>query len=186
MVILDAQISDVDSMELLRTIRNTKHTPILVITTSLKPTEIATLYRTGADVCIEKPVNLDICTAQAEALILLYLAADMNLGRYSLVIHGEELIISPRCRQAMVGGKPLSLTRKEFDLFYCLARHPGQVFSREQLYNHVWGADLAVAVDEAVKTYIKRLRKKLAAVGKNYIQTEWGIGYKFVLLDCEG
>ncbi len=75
------------------------------------------------------------------------------------------------------------MTRKEFDIFLCLASSPGQVFSREQLYDCIWGEGPAIAIDEAVKTQIKRLRGKLALAGKNYIQTEWGIGYKFVLSD---
>ena len=73
------------------------------------------------------------------------------------------------------------MTRKEFDLLYCLASYPGQVFSLEHLYAHVWNDTSAIAVDEIVKSQIKSLRKKLAAVGKNYIQNEWGVGYKFVL-----
>nr|WP_243154143.1 winged helix-turn-helix domain-containing protein [Pseudoflavonifractor sp. 60] len=83
----------------------------------------------------------------------------------------------------MVDGKPLELSRKEFDLLHCLAAYPGQVFSRGQIYSHIWDDEPTVAVDEAVKSLIKKLRKKLATVDKDYIQNMRGVGYKFVLPD---
>ncbi|MFQ7451563.1 MAG: winged helix-turn-helix domain-containing protein [Flavonifractor plautii] len=60
-----------------------------------------------------------------------------------------------------------------------LASHPGQVFTREQLYTRIWRCDSDFNVDEAVRSHIKFLRRKLASSGKEYIQTVWGIGYRF-------
>lgn len=85
--------------------------------------------------------------------------------------------------QVIVDGKFLELTRKEFDLLHCFAKHPGQVLSREQLYDYIWNDEPAVAVDEAVKSLIKKLRKKLASVNKFYIQNTRGVGYRLVLPD---
>jgi len=180
LIILDTQLSDINSMELLRTIRNTKHTPILTLTESLSIEDKTSLIRAGADACIEKPVNLDICVAQANSLIQLYIAADINYGEHNPVIHGEELIISPRYRRVTVEGTTLELTRNEFDLLYFMAGHSEQIFSCEQLYEQVWTDGAAVVVDDIVKSQIKRLRKKLALMGKDYIQNERGVGYKFV------
>ena len=73
----------------------------------------------------------------------------------------------------------MELTRKEFDLLFCLARHPGQVLSREQLYNLVWTEDNAINVDDVIKTHIKTLRKKLSQADTEYIQNVWGVGYRF-------
>jgi len=160
-----------------------RHTPILILS---EPSSIETqiaLFHSGADAYVEKPLNLDICAVQAEALIRLYLATDMNCGLHSPVIQEEGLIINPRYRQVKIDGKPLVLTRKEFDLFHCLASCPGQVFSCEQLYNHVWTDESAIEVDQAVRSQIKRLRRKLSLIGKDYIQNEWGVGYKFILSD---
>lgn len=184
LVILDVQPTDANSMELLRTIRNTKHTPILALTDPLNSEDIVTLFRAGADACLEKPLDIEVCAAQANALINLYVESDINHNQHKPVVHGSEFIISPRYRQVMIDGKPLELTRREFDLLHCLASSPKQVFTCEQLYDHVWGDDSAIAVDNIVKSQIKRLRKKLSQIGKDYIQTEWGVGYKFVLLDC--
>lgn len=96
------------------------------------------------------------------------------------LIFGTYLTIDPCCRQVYLHGESLSLTRKEFDLLYYLASNPGQVFSKEQLYHHVWHDFSALEGEDTVKTHIKTLRKKLGPVGKSCIQNIWGIGYKFV------
>ena len=75
--------------------------------------------------------------------------------------------------------RAIQLTRREFDLLYLLASRPGQVFSREQLYSHIWNADTEFGVDEAVRFQIKSLRKKLTRTRGSYIQTVRGIGYRF-------
>ena len=71
----------------------------------------------------------------------------------------------------------IELTRKEFDLLYLMASHPGQVFTRNQLYSKVWDDDCTVNVDDSVKAHIKTLRKKL--LDADYIQNVWGVGYRF-------
>ena len=180
LVILDVQPADANSMELLRTIRNTKHTPILVLTDPLDSEDIVTLFHAGADACLEKPVDIPICAAQARALIRLYFDGDNRHERHSTISFGSELIINPRYRQVMVDGKNLELTRKEFDLLHCLASYPRQVFSLEHLYAHVWDDEFAVSGEETVRVHIRTLRKKLTALGKDFIQNTWGVGYKFV------
>lgn len=185
LVILDTQLSDMDSVGMLQTMRGSKHTPILLLIDSLQNNKIVEFLHAGADTYIEKPVNIEICVAQATALIQRYVDDGINNEQHKPIVHGSDLIISPRYRQVMVNGKSLSLTRKEFDLLHCMASYPNQVFSCEQLYNHVWNDESAVAVDEVVKSQIKRLRKKLTSIGKDYIQNEWGVGYKFVLPKCK-
>nr|WP_305149539.1 winged helix-turn-helix domain-containing protein [Enterocloster bolteae] len=88
-------------------------------------------------------------------------------------------MIDPELRQATLKGESLNLTRKEFDLLFCLAEHAGQVLSREQLYGYVWSQDIQYNVDEQVKAHIKALRKKMTPAGKEYIKNVWGIGYRF-------
>ena len=88
-------------------------------------------------------------------------------------------MIDPTGRQVSLNGAQLNLTRKEFDLLFCLASHAGQVLSREQLYQMVWDENSAYNVDETVKAHIKSLRKKLTPAGAEYIKNVWGIGYRF-------
>lgn len=126
LVILDVQPADTNSMELLRTIRNTKHTPILVLTDPLNAEDIVTLFHAGADACLEKSVDIPICVAQARALIRLYFDGDNRHERHSTISFGSELIISPRYRQVMVDGKNLELTRKELICSTALPAIPGR------------------------------------------------------------
>lgn len=185
LVMLDCQFAMANGMELLRTIQNTKHVPILIFTASLSPKEKVALFHAGADACVEKPLDIDVCVAQAKALIQLYTETNTYPRNYDIISFGSELVISPRFRQVFVEGKALVLTKKEFDLLHFFAKAPRQVFTRAQLYDHVWDGEPTVGVDEIVKTHIKTLRKKLAFTGKKYIHTVWGSGYKFVLENTE-
>lgn len=92
---------------------------------------------------------------------------------------GKDLVIDPQTRQVLLNGQDLQLTRKEFDLLLCLASNPGQVFSREQLYDQVWDEHSAYNVDDVVKAQIKLLRQKLSTTGRDYIKNVWGVGYCF-------
>lgn len=90
-------------------------------------------------------------------------------------------MINPTYRQVSLEGNWLNLTRKEFDLLYFLASSPGQVFTREQIYRNVWHGETDYHVDEAVKSSIKALRKKLNPASKEYIENVRGVGYRFVV-----
>lgn len=182
LIILDISLEIMDRIGFLQTMRSLLHSPILVVDQELSSEKRVALFQAGADACIEKPVDLDVCVAQARSLLQLYKGSK---GHCRPLTFGSELIISRCHRQVLVEGKPLQLTRKEFDLLHCLASSPGQVFSREQLYAHVWDEVCPVGGDETVKVHIKTLRKKLASAGKKYIQNVWGIGYKFVLSESE-
>lgn len=98
LVILNMQFTGMDSMEMLQTMRHIKHTPILVLTAPLNAKEIVDILHTGADTYLEKPLSMEICVAQAKALMRLYLNADMNHNHYRPIIRGQKLIISPRYR----------------------------------------------------------------------------------------
>ena len=97
--------------------------------------------------------------------------------RYATTFPG--LSILPDQRRILVEGKEIYLTHHEFDMMLFLARHPGQVFTREQLYEAVWD-DIPVSVDAKVECMVYSIRKILRAyTDRQYIQTVWGVGYKF-------
>lgn len=180
LLIIDLQMSNVGNAELVRVFRAAKHSPILALSESLEIQEKLVLFHTGVDVFLEKPVNADICTAQVNALIRLYSEADEELEKPIPIAFGTSLVITPRYRQVLVQGTSIDLTRIEFDLLYFMAKHPRQVFSREDLYNYVWGDYYGQGGDETVKSHIKALRKKLSGLGQGIIETAWGVGYKFI------
>lgn len=185
LIILDAELSVRDDRELLHAIREVKHMPIMVIDNFLSKKEKVTLFHAGASAFIEKPLDIEICIAQANALIQLCTEVDKEQDCPDAITLGTKLLICPRYRQVIVDGKILSLTRKEFDLLYFFAKSPKQVFSRVQLYEQVWNEDCSLGVDEIIKAHIKSLRKKLSFTGQEYIQTVWGTGYKFVMDNSE-
>ena len=96
------------------------------------------------------------------------------------IAYGTEFVIDPEFRTVFLKGKPIKLSRREFDLLFFLASHDKRVFSKQQLYEQVWGYEPRFSVDEAVKSCIKHLRQKLGPPGKDYVQSVRGIGYRFV------
>jgi DNA-binding response OmpR family regulator len=90
------------------------------------------------------------------------------------------LRIDPERRDVRMATRPVELRPKEFDLLLALARHPGQVFSREQLLNSVWGYDFE-GFSRTVDVHVQHIRDKLQAAGggSGWIHTVWGVGYKF-------
>ena len=91
----------------------------------------------------------------------------------------QELVIDIKSYTVTLRGKPIICTPKEIEILYMLASNPGQVFTREQLLNRVWGYDFA-GETRTVDTHIKRIRAKLDNTGLNWsIKTIYGVGYKF-------
>lgn len=176
LVITDLRISGVDNLEMIRILRLTKLLPILAIGTSLKCDDLVALYRAGLGSYMEYPIDVEICAAQAEALIRLYLEAEDKSRKQDTLAFGKSLIISPQYRQVLIEGRQINLTRKEFDLLLYLAQHPHQVFNAGQLYEQVWDEPL-VSGDSTVIVHVNTLRKKL---GIKVIETMRGFGYRFI------
>lgn len=180
LIMLDLQLSDIDKAEMIRIIRIMQHIPVVVVSEHLEPAEIVALYHTGMDAYIEKPVNVDVCAAQIEALIGLYLRAAEKSWKRATLAFGSSLVISPYHRQALIEGAAIELTRKEFDLLHHFAQHPHQVFSVGQLYEQIWENAFDVGGESTVMVHINTLRKKLGKLGPMVIQTVRGFGYRFV------
>lgn len=179
LIILDASISSQEDEHLIQIVKRAKTTPILVLSSEFDPAERLQSLQSGAHAYMGKPYSLEECLAQAHALIQLYCKLKSPSEICYTLAFGKNLVIDPLSRRVLLNGKDLRLTRKEFDLLFCLASNPGQVFSREQLYDHVWDEHTNYNVDEAVKAQIKTLRQKLSITGNEYIKNVWGIGYRF-------
>jgi DNA-binding response OmpR family regulator len=154
LVILDLMLPALDGMEVCRRIRAWASTPILMLK--------AILRRSTA--------NTNAATSE------------MQPGRRNEEeIRYGGLVINKPARRVIVNGQQISLTVKEFDLLVTLASAPDRVFTREALLNQVWGYTF-IGDGRTVDVHIGTLRKKLEAVGDapHYIQTVWGVGYKFV------
>lgn len=156
-----------------------KPVPILVLTDGKPVEDEIKFFSLGATVCVPKPVELRHFIAQSRTLVQFYMVSEYSEKRCYTLSFGMELTIDPLHRQVVLNGNWLELTRKEFDVLYFLASYPGQVFTREQIYHNVWHNEADYNVDEAVKSSIKVLRKKLAQAPKEYIQNVRGVGYRF-------
>ncbi len=179
LIILDAGISAEDDHKLLKAMRKARTTPILILSSQSCHVERLKVFQAGAHAYIGEPYSLEECLAQAQSLMELYCDLKPQQEIYYTLAFGKDLVIDPATRKVFLKGKDLRLTKKEFDLLFCLASNPGQVFSREQLYDHVWDEYSAHNVDEVVKAQIKLLRQKLSDTGRDYIKNVWGVGYRF-------
>lgn len=179
-VIIDIQMSVKRSAEIVHLIRETNPLPIMIVTPKLSIQEKILLFYSGVNACLEQPVDITLCVVQAHSLIRLFLDAKKADTKEYPLVFDTELIINPIYRQVIINGELLELTRTEFDLLYYMASHPNQIFTRQQLYHQIWGDDLGISGENTVRSHIGNLYKKLADVGKNYIQNSRGVGYKFV------
>ena len=177
MVIMDASVSEAEGLQVLKVMQTVKPVPMLYLSSNTDYTDRLGAFEAGVSAYLGKPYTLEECVAQIKSLLRLY--EDLKLQRIKpgTLIHGDNLIIDPVKRTVVLKGKPVKLTRKEFDLLYLMASHPDQVFTREQLYCQIWNTDYPVSVDDSVKTHIKTLRKKLSDI--DCIQNVWGVGYCF-------
>ena len=179
LVILDSEISQQDDHMLLKAIHKLKLAPILILSTETNHVDRLETLQAGAHAYMGIPYTMEECLEQAQALMKIHIEKNAKPNHYFTIIMGNGLTINPQTRQVFLKEKELKLTRKEFDLLFCLASNPGQVFSREQLYNYVWNEEAIYNVDDVVKAHIKGLRKKLSDVEATYIKNVWGIGYYF-------
>lgn len=170
LIIMDTHLLDINGLDLLRTIRSLKTIPVLVLSSKVKSTDKVDALHAGASSYMNKPYKLEECLAHAQSLIRLYTDLHPHQSRYYTLVFGIDLVIDPTQHRVTLKGQPLTLTRMEFDLLFCLANHAGQVLSREQLYRFVWNESNHFDVDELVKAHIKTLRKKLTSTGREYIK----------------
>jgi DNA-binding response OmpR family regulator len=173
-------------MEVCRRIRAWASTPILMLTARQGEEDRIAGLELGADDYLVKPFSPRELVSRVKAILRRSAANSVMGGTYQSQKGDEEiryggLVISKPARRVIVNGQQISLTVKEFDLLVTLASAPDRVFTREALLNQVWGYTF-VGDGRTVDVHIGTLRKKLEAVGDapHYIQTVWGVGYKFV------
>ena len=180
LIILDANLSECDGYSLLEVMQTAKPIPILALSSRRNQCqESADSANDKAGVHSEKTYSLKDSLNLAKRAICSYSGLSESKKCHYAFVCGKELIINPDKREVLLKGQPLELTRTEFDILHCMAKHPGQVLSREQIYSYVWNEDTAFNVDDVVKAHIKAIRKKLSAADTQYIQTVRGVGYRF-------
>ena len=179
-LVLDLMLPGVDGLEICRRARAmTRYTPIII--TSARSSELHRILglELGADDYLAKPFSMLELVARVKALLRRVEAMAQNARIDAGAIEVAGLRIDPVARTALVEGRPLELTPREFDLLYFFARHPDQVYSRMELLNQVWGHQHD-GYEHTVNTHINRLRNKIEhdPAAPKRILTVWGRGYK--------
>jgi DNA-binding response OmpR family regulator len=178
LVVLDLMLPKVDGLEIARRLRAQGDTPIIMLTAKREESDRITGLEMGADDYVVKPFSPQELVSRVKAVLRRTRGSAPGSAEHALEFEG--LRIDPKTHLVQVQGKEESLTVKEFDLLWLLARHPRQVFGREQLLDRVWG--MTDYVDPSTVTvHVRRLREKIEPDPSNprHIQTVWGVGYKF-------
>ncbi|MEJ2210028.1 MAG: response regulator transcription factor [Anaerolineae bacterium] len=179
LVVLDLMLPEVDGLEIMRWLRERGDTPVIMLTARRsEPDRIAGLEM-GADDYVVKPFSPQELVSRVRA-VLRRTRGDGSPGSGEQPLAYGPLRIDPQRRAVTIDGEERSLTAKEFDLLWTMARHPRQVFSRDQLLDLVWG--LTEYIDPSTVTvHVRRLREKIEddPGEPRYIVTVWGVGYRF-------
>ena len=181
LIILDIMMPGTDGFEVCRAIRDEVLCPIIFLSARQSETDKVRGLTLGGDDYVTKPFGLRELMARIDA--------NLRREKRSQYINAEhkrsKLYFGTLClylkeRAVKIEGSRIDLTRREYDIVELLALHAGQVFSREQIYEKVWGYD-SEGDSATVVERIKNIRAKFAAVtpGREYITTVWGIGYKW-------
>lgn len=180
LVIVDGELVGENIKNLTKILYRQHSTPILALFSHSDSKIRTAAFRSGVNAYLEIPYGISELQAITHSLMALSECTKETEREGLLLTFDSDLVIDLLQRQAFQAGKNLNLTRKEFDILCCLASHPGQVLSREQLYEEVWQSQETYHVDEVVKAHIKALRRKLSSEKTEYIKNIWGVGYLFL------
>lgn len=182
LIILDVMMPKIDGIELCKRLRNETNAPIVMLTAKDDEIDKVLGLRIGADDYITKPFSMTEFVARINAHLRRYLvlSGGLNSQNKSTLVFGA-LKIDLKSYAVYRGKKEIQLTAKEFELLKFFANNPNQVFTKAQIFKNVWD-DTFIEDDNTVMVYIRRLRKKIEENPDKprFVQTVWGIGYKFV------
>ena len=180
LIILDLRLPGIDGLEICRRLRQeSKYVPILMLTSKSSELDRVVGLEMGADDYVTKPFSVLELMARVKAILRRTEVFERSETGTMKSIEVGNLVIDPATRNAAVRGEAVDLTAKEFDLLFHFAKHPGRVFSRAELLDHVWGYGHE-GYEHTVNSHINRLRKKIEndPAHPEFIVTMWGVGYK--------
>jgi len=178
-IILDLMLPEVDGLSLTRWLRDRSDVPIIMLTARREEMDRIAGLEMGADDYVVKPFSPQELVSRVRA-VMRRLGREQDAGENERSLSFHNLSIDPKSRVVTVKESPVELTAKEFDMLYLLARHPKQVFTREQLLERIWGG--AQYIDPGTVTvHVRRLREKIEDDPSKpaRLLTVWGVGYKF-------
>ena len=175
-ILLDINMPQMDGMEVCKKIRDYVSCPIIFLTARIQEQDRINGLMIGGDDYIMKPFTVRELGARVAA----HLRREQRIQAREDIKFQQDLVINYSSRQVLFQGKPVNFTRTEFDLIEFLSLHKGQVFSRERIYELVWGYD-GQGDSDIIMEHSRRIRMKLRKYTETvYIETVWGVGYKWI------
>lgn len=180
MLILDLTLPGIDGLEVCRRLRGVSAVPILMLTARAEDVDKLIGFGFGADDYMTKPFNPRELVARVHAIMRRIQATSVPAMVFDGDFYFGGITIHQQTREVERDGLPVDLTPKEFDLLLFLVAHPKQVFTRDQLLQHVWNYE-NYGEESTVTVHMRRLREKIERdpAKPQRLRTVWGIGYKF-------
>ena len=178
LILLDLMLPGLTGEEFIEQMRRKKTMPIIVLSAKAGLESRVNVLKLGADDFSPKPFDTAEVLARVEAQLRRYKQFSRPDGEGKSVYTCGDLVLDRESVTVTAGGKPVQVTAREFEILSLLMAHPKKVYTREQLYEQVWGGEF-FGDDNTVNVHISNLRAKLAkASDAEYIKTVWGIGFK--------
>ena len=180
LIILDIMLPGTDGFEICRRVREVKNTPILMVTAKKEDIDKIRGLGLGADDYITKPFSPSELVARVKAHLSRYERLTGTEKNANDIVEIRGLKIDKTARRVWVNGVEKPFTTKEFDLLTFLAEHPNRVFTKEELFREIWDMD-SIGDIATVTVHIKKIREKIEynTAKPQYIETIWGVGYRF-------
>ena len=180
LILLDLMLPGIDGYQVCREIRAKSNTPIIMLSAKGEIFDKVLGLELGADDYILKPFDSKELVARVKAVLRRYQPVVKTESPFVEVkcVEYPDLIVNLSNYSVVYNGRPIDMPPKELELLYFLASSPNQVFTREQLLDHIWGYEY-IGDTRTVDVHVKRLREKIKDHQSWSIATVWGIGYKF-------
>ncbi|MCU6686228.1 response regulator transcription factor [Dorea acetigenes] len=180
LVILDLMLPGVDGFEICRKVREEKNTPIIMVSAKKDDIDKIRGLGLGADDYMTKPFSPSELVARVKAHLARYERLIGSAAEVNKVIEIRGLKIDTTARRVWVNGEERTFTTKEFDLLTFLASHPNHVYTKDELFSEIWDME-SIGDIATVTVHIKKIREKIELDTSNpqYIETIWGVGYRF-------
>lgn len=180
LIILDLMLPKIDGFEICRQIRSEKNTPILMVSAKKEDIDKIRGLGLGADDFMTKPFSPSELVARVKAHISRFERLTQGNQSKNDKIEIRGLSIDKSSRRVFINEREAVLTTKEFDLLVYLAANPNKVFTKEELFERIWGIDSQGDIP-TVTVHIRKIREKIEMDPSNpqYIETIWGVGYRF-------
>jgi len=178
--ILDLMLPGVDGFEICRQIREAKNTPIIIISAKKDDIDKIRGLGLGADDYITKPFSPSELVARVKSHLMRYERLTNETQNQNDVVEIRGIKIDKTARRVYVNNEEKALTTKEFDLLTFLASNPNRVFTKEEIFSEIWDME-SVGDIATVTVHVKKIREKIEAdtTKPQYIETIWGVGYRF-------